>query len=51
MVDKLHEHEDNINRISSHNNGEAKKLFELENVVYDRDEKMDAFDKLHTRIT
>ena len=50
MVDKLHEHEDNIQRITKHSNDEAKKLFHVENIVYDKGEKLDVFEQIHQRI-
>jgi hypothetical protein len=47
MVDKLYEHQDNIHRISKHSNDEAKKLFHLENIVYERGEPLDVFEKIY----
>lgn len=50
MVDKIHEHEDNIHRITKHANEEAKKVFHLENIVYDKADQLDVFEKIYKRI-
>lgn len=50
MVDKIYEHEDNIQRISSHANDESKKLFHVENIVYEKGDSLDVFEKIYQRI-
>lgn len=50
MVEKITEHEDNIQRIAKHSNGEAKKLFQLEAIVYDKASELDVFERIYQRI-
>jgi len=51
VIDKVHEHEDLHNRLAKFNEEEAKKLWHLENVVFDREGKLDVFEQIHSRIT
>lgn len=50
MVEKITEHEDNIQRIAKHSNSEAKKLFQVEAIVYDKASKLDVFERIYQRI-
>ena len=51
MVDQITENQDNINRIKKQNKEEAKKLYNVENLVYDRTDKLDVFEQIGSRIT
>jgi hypothetical protein len=42
----VHNHEDHLNQISGTQGKEQKKLTHLENTVYDKDNKIDIFDKI-----
>lgn len=50
VIDKVHEHKDLLNRLIKEQNENFKKVDALEAIVYDRDQKLDVFEKIYEKI-